>query len=86
MYSGETYDGLKVIPEYCNKLMWTFFSTEKQPYNVGFGFNIEFNKDAMGRKWPYLVVWIYMRSFQCGWLWGDSDLATAEQIAGQRAA
>lgn len=41
---------------------------------------------AMGRKWPYLVVWIYMRSFQCGWLWGDSDLATAEQIAEQRAA
>lgn len=84
MYSGETYDGMKVIPEYCNKLMFTILCTEKQKHNVGFGFNIEFNKDALGRRWPYLIVWAYKRTFQSGWLWGDSDLATPEQIRDQR--
>lgn len=84
MYSGKTHEGLNVLPEYCNKLMFIPFATEKQKHNVGFGFTIEFNVDAIGRKWPYLVVWIYKRSFQIGWLWGDSDLATSDEIAAQR--
>ena len=86
MYSGKTHDGLAVIPEYCNKLMFTLFATEKQKHFVGFGFTVEFNENADGKRFPYLVVWAWKRTFQSGWLWGDSDLATPEQIAEQRVA
>lgn len=84
MYSGKTNDGLEVKREYCNKLMFTLLAVTPQPQSCGFGFCLEFNENALGRKWPYLVLWVHKRSFQMGWLWGDSDLATPEEIAAQR--
>ena len=75
MNTGTTHDGLIVGEEYKLRLQWSWPDTDGKEYAFGLGCWLEFNKDANGRRWPYLVISLGRRSYQVGWLWGERESA-----------
>jgi hypothetical protein len=69
MNSGTTHDDLKVVEAYGLKLLWTWPTWQK---TAGFsiGIDVEFNANADGKKFPYIVLSFGTRASQIGWLWG----------------
>jgi hypothetical protein len=70
MQSGTTHDGLSVLPEYNVTLAFSWPCAVREPDDQGIGMVIEFNTNATGRKFPYIVAWFGKWHVQMGWLWG----------------
>lgn len=70
MNSGKTYDNLNVLPEHGLRLAFSLPCVGETHNSEGVGASLEFNTNAAGRRFPYIVLWLGRWTVQMGWLWG----------------